>query len=128
VKTATGDQHDDDLEDILKSVRKYDMSLNPAKCSFGVKAGKFLGFMLTNRGIEANAEKWQAIIDMRSPTSVKEVQQLTGHVAALARFLSCSGKKAFHFFSMLRKNDRFIWTQECEESFAKLKEFLEKVN
>ncbi|MCI91442.1 gag-pol polyprotein, partial [Trifolium medium] len=52
--------------------------LNPAKCSFGVQAGKFIGFLLTHRGIEANPEKCQDIIDMRSPTSVKEVQQLTG--------------------------------------------------
>ncbi|MCH91574.1 gag-pol polyprotein [Trifolium medium] len=77
VKTTREDNHHEDLEDILASVRKYNMRLNPAKCSFGVQAGKFLGFMLTNRGIEANPEKCQAIIDMRSPTSVKEVQQLT---------------------------------------------------
>ncbi|MCI90323.1 gag-pol polyprotein, partial [Trifolium medium] len=59
------------------------MRLNPAKCSFGVQAGKFLGFLLTHRGIEANPKKCQAINDMRSPTSVKEVQQLTGRIAAL---------------------------------------------
>ncbi|MCI75087.1 retrotransposon protein, partial [Trifolium medium] len=66
--------------------------------------------MLTNRGIEANSEKCQAIIDMRSPASVKEVQQLMGRVAALAKFPSCSSEKAFHFFSTLRKSDRFVWT------------------
>ncbi|MCI34583.1 gag-pol polyprotein, partial [Trifolium medium] len=91
VKTTMEGSHHEDLEDILASVRKYNMRLNPAKCSFGVQAGKFLGFMLTNRGIEANPEKCQAIIDMRSPTSVKEVQQLTGRITALSRFLSCAG-------------------------------------
>jgi hypothetical protein len=69
------------------------MRLNPAKCSFGVQSGKFLGFMLTNRGIEANSDKCQAIIDMRSPMIVKEVQQLAGRIAALSRFLSCSKKE-----------------------------------
>ncbi|CAJ2632006.1 unnamed protein product [Trifolium pratense] len=124
VKTSEGSRHDDDLLDIMGSVRKYNMRLNPAKCSFGVQAGKFLGFMLTSRGIEANPEKCQAIIDMRSPTSVKEVQTLTGRIAALSRFLSCAGEKGFHFFASLRKNERFSWTPECEEAFKQLKEFL----
>jgi hypothetical protein len=100
------------------------MRLNPAKCSFGVQSGKFLEFMLTNRGIEANPDKCQAIIDMRSPTSVKEVQQLTGRIAALSRILSCAGEKAFHFFSTLRKSERFVWSTQCEEAFQKLKTFL----
>ncbi|CAJ2657743.1 unnamed protein product [Trifolium pratense] len=124
VKTPEGNHHDEDLLDILGSVRKYNMRLNPAKCSFGVQAGKFLGFMLTSRGIEANPEKCRAIIEMRSPTSVKEVQTLTGRIAALSRFLSCAGEKGFHFFASLRKNERFSWTPECEEAFRQLKEFL----
>ncbi|WJX58397.1 hypothetical protein P8452_43858 [Trifolium repens] len=124
VKTTEEGEHDQDLDDILASVRKYNMRLNPAKCSFGVQSGKFLGFMLTNRGIEANPDKCQAIIDMRSPTTVKEVQQLTGRIAALSRFLSCAGEKAFHFFSTLRKSERFVWSTQCEEAFQKLKTFL----
>jgi hypothetical protein len=93
VKTTEEGEHDQDRGDILASVRKYNMRLNPAKCSFGVQSGKFLGFMLTNRAIEANPDKCQAIIDMRSPTTVKEVQQLAGRIAALSRFLSCSKKE-----------------------------------
>ncbi|MCI51001.1 hypothetical protein A2U01_0072245, partial [Trifolium medium] len=61
---------------------------------------------------------------MRSPTSVKEVQQLIGRIAALSRFLSCAGEKAFHFFATLRKNERFSWTPQCEEAFKQLKEIL----
>jgi hypothetical protein len=124
VETRREGNHHSDLEEILSSVRKYNMRLNPTKCSFGVQAGKFLGFMLTNRGIEANPEKCQAIIDMRSPETVKEVQQLTGRISALSRFLSCAGEKSFHFFSTLKKGERFTWTKQCEETFQKLKEFL----
>jgi hypothetical protein len=80
--------------------------------------------MLTSRGIEANPDKCQAIIDMRSPTSVKEVQRLTGRIAALSRFLSCAGEKSFHLFSTLRKGERFPWSPQCEEAFQKLKSFL----
>ncbi|WJX52573.1 hypothetical protein P8452_38672 [Trifolium repens] len=124
IKSIDDNSHHQDLEEILTSVRKYNMRLNPTKCSFGVQAGKFLGFMLTSRGIEANPEKCKAIIEMRSPTSVKEVQQLTGRIAALSRFLSCAGEKSIHFFSTLKKGERFTWTPKCEEAFQKLKEFL----
>jgi len=82
VKTNEGDNHEEDLREILLQVRKSNMRLNPAKCTFGVQAGKFLGFLLTRRGIEANLDKCQAIINMRSPTNIKEVQQLTGRLAA----------------------------------------------
>jgi hypothetical protein len=64
VKTTEDGNHDKNLDEILASVRKYNMRLNTAKCSFGVQAGKFLGFMLTSRGIESNPEKCQAIINM----------------------------------------------------------------
>jgi hypothetical protein len=124
VKTTETGEHYQDLSDILASVRKYNMRLNPAKCSFGVQSGKLFGFMLTNRGIEVNPDKCQVIIEMRNPTSAKEVQQLTGRIAVLSRFLSCAGEKAFHFFSTLRKSERFIWSTQCKETFQKLKTFL----
>jgi hypothetical protein len=123
-KTKEGNSHADDLEEILSQVRRYRIRLNPAKCSFGVQAGKFLGFLLTRRGIEANPEKCQAIISMRSPSCVKEVQQLTGRLAALSRFLSCAGDKAFSFFASIKKKEKFEWTPECEEAFQQIKSFL----
>ena len=83
-------QHMADLE-LFHTISKYRLKLNPEKCVFGVEAGKFLGFMLTERGIEANPDKCAAIITMRCPTSVKEVQQLTGRMAALSRFVSAGG-------------------------------------
>ena len=91
---------------------------------FGVEAGKFLGFLLTERGIKANPEKCAAIIAMRSPISVKEVQQLAGRMAALSRFVSAGGDKGHPYFQCLKRNIRFVWTQECEEAFLKLKEYL----
>lgn len=91
---------------------------------FGVEACKFLGFLLTECGIEANPEKYAAIITMRSPISVKEVQQLTGRMVALSRFVSAEGDKGHPYFQCLKRNNRFIWTKECEESFLKLKEYL----
>ena len=91
---------------------------------FGVEAGNFLGFLLTERGMDANPDKCGAIIGMRSPTTMKEVQQLTGRMATLSRFLSVGGDKGYPYFQCLKKNNRFTWTLECEEAFLMLKEYL----
>ena len=79
------------------------MKLNPSKCVFSVASGKFLGFMVSQRGIEANPEKVQAIINMVSPRTVKEVQKLTGRIAALNRFISRAMDKCLLFFKTLKR-------------------------
>jgi len=66
-------QDQEDLAELFVTINKYQLKLNPEKCVFGVKVEKFLGFLLTKRGIEANLDKCQAIINMRSPSNVKEV-------------------------------------------------------
>lgn len=124
VKSNHDDLHQRDLQETFDTIRGYDLKLNPEKCSFGIQAGKYLGFMLTSRGIEVNPEKCKAIIQMQSPSNVKEVQQLTGRVSSLSRFMSKSADRALPFFKCLKKNDKFQWTVECEETFARLKEFL----
>lgn len=103
IKTTEGHGYVDDLKDIVQSVSKYDMLLNPAKCYFRVQAVKFLGFTLTRRGTEANLNKFQMIIDISSPANVKEVQQFTRRLATLSCFLLCVGDKTFLFFAALRK-------------------------
>ena len=103
------------------------MRLNPTKCSFVVQSGKFLGYMITQRGIEANPKKVQAILDMKFPSSVKEVQQLIGRLAALNRFLSKSAEKSLPFFKTLGARRKFEWTKECEEAFGDLKKYLREV-
>ncbi|XP_016172929.1 uncharacterized protein LOC107615377 [Arachis ipaensis] len=100
------------------------MRLNPEKCAFGVQGGKFLGFMLTSQGIEANPEKCEAILNMASPKIVKEVQQLAGKVAALSRFLPAASSQSYHFFQTISKNKKFQWTEEFEKAFTELKTIL----
>ena len=63
----------DDLKKTFTTLRQYQIKLNPSKCAFGVASRKFLGFMMSQRGIEANLEKVRAILDMASPKTVKEV-------------------------------------------------------
>ena len=86
------------------------MKLNPSKCVFGVTAGKFLGFMVSQRGIEVNLEKVQAILKLEPPRTMKAVESLNGKVAALNRFVSKATDKCLPFFRILRK--LFEWTDK----------------
>jgi len=110
VTSRQREQHVADLDELFTTIAKYRLKLNPEKCVFGVEAGKFLGFLLTERGIEANPEKCATIIAMRSPISIKEVQQLTGRTTALSRFVSVGGDNGHPYFQCLKRNNRFIWT------------------
>ncbi|XP_063941291.1 uncharacterized protein LOC135149494 [Daucus carota subsp. sativus] len=100
------------------------MMLNPAKCAFGVGSGKFLGLMVSKRGIEANPDKIKAILDMEPPKSIKDVQKLTGRIAALGRFISKSGDKCLRFFKALKKVKYFEWTSESQGAFEQLKKYM----
>ena len=122
VKSTEEDNHLDDLGETFKTLRKYQMKLNPSKCAFGVYSGKFLGFMVSHRGIEANPDKIKAILEMQPPKTTKEIQRLTGRVAALNRFVSRSTDKCLPFFKTLKK--AFIWTDECQQVFEELKKYL----
>ncbi|XP_072061946.1 uncharacterized protein [Arachis hypogaea] len=125
-KTKIGNNHLDDLTEIFGQLRKYNIRLNPEKCAFGVQSGKFLGFMLTSRGIEGNPEKCRAILDMTSPHTIKEVQRLAGRLTALSRFLHCLASKSLCFFQTLKKKKAFQWTDDCEQAFTSIKETLSK--
>ena len=87
IKSKTTADHITHVFDIFAVLRRYRMKLNPLKCTFGVASGKFLGFIDNHRGIKANPEKIQALIDMWSPSKTMEVQSLTRKVAALTRFI-----------------------------------------
>ncbi|XP_024024918.1 uncharacterized protein LOC112092599 [Morus notabilis] len=102
VKSTRATQHIDHLGKMFGVLRRYHMKLNPLKCAFGVRSGKFLGFLVSNRGIEANPKKIKALQDIRSLTKPKEVQRLTGCVAALNRFISKATDKCVPFFDALK--------------------------
>ncbi|GKV12093.1 hypothetical protein SLEP1_g23290 [Rubroshorea leprosula] len=133
VKSSRAEDHLTDLAETFNNLRRCSMKLNPAKCTFGVESGKFLGFMVSRRGIEVNPEKIKAIEEMRPPRSTKDVQRLAGRVAALYRFISKSADKCLPFFKVLRtaaqkdetgKPQKFNWTTECQVAFDELKAYL----
>ena len=122
VKNAKETQHLDDFQETFDTLKQYKMKLNPSKCAFGVASGKFLSFMVSHRGIEANPDKIQAILNMEPPKNVKDVQSLTRQVATLNRFVSKATDKCLPFFKVLRK--AFEWTNECQQTFEDLKAYL----
>ena len=98
------------------------MKLNLSKCAFGVSSGEFLGLIVSHRGIEANLDKIQAILNMEPVRNIKDVQSLIGRVAALNRFVSKATDKCLPFFKVLKK--AFEWTDECQKAFQDLKVYL----
>ena len=98
VKSQGTEQHAKDLEQILDTLDKYKIKINLDKCVFGVKPGKFLGFMISHRGIEANPKKMEAIQNIKAPKTLNELQKLNGRITALGRLISCSAKKCLPLF------------------------------
>ena len=88
----------------------------------GVSVGKFLGFIVNNRGIEANPDKIKVVLGMQPPSNTKEIQRLIGRIAALSRFVSRSNDKCQPFFQVLKK--AFHSDSQCEEAFSALKTYL----
>ena len=122
VKSTTAKFHIAHLSEAFQILRNYNMKLNPAKCAFGVSAGKFLGFIVNHRGIEANPDKIKVVLDMPSPLVIKEVQHLIGRITALSRFVSRASDKCQPFFQVLKK--AFQWDTKCDEAFSALKTYL----
>ena len=98
VKSCREDDHLEDLKKTFDTLHSYNMKFNLSKCAFRVMARKFLGFMVSQRGIEANPDKIRAIVEMAPPKNVKEVQSLNGKVATLNRFISRATDKCLPFF------------------------------
>ncbi|KAI5338471.1 hypothetical protein L3X38_017742 [Prunus dulcis] len=91
---------------------------------FGVSSGRFLGYLVTQRGIEAHPNQIKAILNMKSPATTKEIQSLTGRAAALNRFISRSIDKSRPFFKALKKGHKDKWDDECEVAFQNWKTYL----
>jgi hypothetical protein len=121
IKTKESRTLIDDLRETFAKMRRFRMKLNPAKCTFGVPAGKLLGFLVSSRGIEVNPSKICAIEKMKPPTDLKEVQKFTGCLASLSRFISRLGEKALPLYQLMKKSDTFVWTTQADAAFKELK-------
>ena len=100
------------------------MKLNPSKCAFRVSAGKFLGFMVTQRGIEVNPDQIKFVMETSAPSSKKELQRLTGRFIALGRFIAWFTNKLRPFFLVLKGASATRWTEDYQSAFEEIKHYL----
>jgi hypothetical protein len=124
VKTRESNSLLGNLAQVFNKLHVTSTKLNPEKCVFGISAGKLLGFLVSHRGIEANPDKIQAIEAMRPPARLKDVQRLTGSLAALSRFILRLAERALPFFKLMRGFGPFAWTEEAEQAFQEMKQYL----
>ena len=126
VKSKVVSEHLEDLDSTFNVLSKHKLRLNTSKCSFGVGSGKFLGYIVTHRGIEVNPNQIKAINNLKPPRNAKEVQKLTGMIAALNRFISKSADRCRLFYLLINKWKGFEWSEDCTVAFQQLKEYLSR--
>ena len=106
VKSKLVSEHIEDLTSIFEILREHKLHLNASKCSFGVGSGKFLGYMMTHKGIKVNPDQIKAINNLQPPRNPKEVQKLTGMMATLNRFIFKSTEQVQTFLPFAAKMER----------------------
>ncbi|XP_058185912.1 uncharacterized protein LOC131303137 [Rhododendron vialii] len=126
VKSLKAENHLSHLAEVFALLKKHKLRLNADKCAFGVSSRKFLGYLVTRRGIEADPNQISAIQQLKPPSTPREIQKLTGMAAALNRFISRSSNKCHVFFQTLKKQSRrsFKWTEDCNAALTELKSYL----
>jgi hypothetical protein len=124
VKSTKQDNHVANLQETFANFRQAGLKLNPEKCVFGVKKGKFLGYLVSTKGIEANPSKIEAIHRMEPPNSKRGAQRLAGRLASLNIFISRSAKRNLPFFEILKSAEVFQWGPAQQKAFEELKSYL----
>jgi hypothetical protein len=124
IKTKESQTLIDDLWETFANLRRFQMKLNPDKCTFGVPVGKLLGFLLSSQGIEVNPGKIRTIERMNPPANLKEVQKFTGCLASLSRCISRLGEKALSLYQLMKKSYTFFWMTQADAAFKELKQKL----
>ena len=124
VKSKQEARHVEDLRGVFEVLRQHKLRLNAEKCTFGVEASKFLGYLITNRGIEAILDQIEVVNHLRPSSNPKEVQVLTKMLATLNRFISKFADRCRPFYELLRKWKGFQWNEECDRAFRDLKDYL----
>jgi hypothetical protein len=124
VKSTKQENHIANLQETFANFRKAGLKLNLEKCVFGVKNEKFLGCLVSTKGIEANPYKIEAILRMEPPSTRKSAQRLTGRLASLNRFISRSAERNLPFFKVLKSSKVFQWGPTQQKAFEELKQYL----
>jgi hypothetical protein len=124
VKSIQRRDHIDDLAETFANLIVANLRLNLEKCVFSIHKGKVLGCLVSTKGIEVNPDKIKALIEMQDSVSVNDVQNLTGRVAALNRFIPRATERSLHFIQVLRSSKNFQWYETQKQAFQELKDYL----
>jgi hypothetical protein len=124
VKSTKQENHIADLQETFANFRQAGLKLNLEKCVFGVKKGKFLGCLVSTKGIQANPSKIEAVLRMEPPSTKKGAQRLAGRLASLNRFISRSAERNLPFFEILKSVKVFQWGSAQQKAFEELKQYL----
>uniref|UniRef100_A0A2N9FFM0 RNA-directed DNA polymerase n=1 Tax=Fagus sylvatica TaxID=28930 RepID=A0A2N9FFM0_FAGSY len=127
VKSKTREDHFSILKKVFERCRLYKLKMNPLKCAFGVSAGKFLGFLVHQRGIDVDPAKASAIATMKPPTTHKELKSFLGKLSYIRRFIPGLAAVTSAFAPLLKKGASFHWSTECQEAFEKVQDVMTKL-
>jgi len=125
-KSRSEGEHIINLRKLFERLRKFKLKLNPAKCTFGVKSGKLLGFIVSEKGIEVDPNKVRAILEMPIPHTEKEVRGFLGRLNYIARFISQLTATCEPIFKLLRKSHVTKWNEDCQKAFERIKQYLQE--
>jgi len=125
-KSKSEEEHLANLRKLFERLRKFKLRLNSAKCTFGVRSGKLLGFIISQKGIEVDPDKVRAILQMPHPCTEKEIWGFLGRLNYIARFVSHLTSTCEPIFKLLCKNQTKEWNEECQIAFEKIKQYLQE--
>ena len=120
-KSHTEEEHIIHLQKLFEQLRKFRLRLNPNKCTFGVRSGKFLGFIVSQRSIKVDPDKVKAIQEMPAPRTEKEVRGFLGRLNYIPRFISHPNATCELIFKLLRKDQTVVWNDDCQTTFETIK-------
>jgi hypothetical protein len=124
VKSIQRRDHIGNLAETFANLRAANLKLNPEKCIFGIHKGKVLKCLVSTKGVEANPNKIKVLIEMQDLVLVKDVQKLTGRVAAHNRFIPRAVERSLPFFQVLRSSKNFQWSEAQKQAFQEIKDYL----
>ncbi|XP_071904292.1 uncharacterized protein [Coffea arabica] len=124
VKSKKREDHIQDLRRVFQRLRRYQLKMNPLKCAFGVTSGKFLGFIVHQRGIEVDRSKIDAIVNIPEPRNIHELKSLQGKLAYIRKFISNLAGRCQPFSRLMKKGVPFEWDESCRNAFTSIKAYL----
>uniref|UniRef100_A0A2N9HWS0 Integrase catalytic domain-containing protein n=1 Tax=Fagus sylvatica TaxID=28930 RepID=A0A2N9HWS0_FAGSY len=127
VKSKKREEHLETLRKMFDRCRLYKLKMNPLKCAFGVSAGKFLGFLVHNRGIDVDPAKASAIATMKAPTSHKELKSFFRRLSYIMRFIPSLAAVTAVFTPLMKKGVPFVWSMACQQAFEKIQVIMTKL-